>query len=534
MVSQRFVKLNRKFISICGYWASLSGEFNLPHEKLIGLMIGWLTMVWSLIIIVTCSSRLAELTFKSKSPFQQLNRTLDQQRPTAWSELDDQPNLQTFGSLHYRLVIVSACTTLIWRLYLVLSRRAQSSEQVVSDPFDGRQEAVDFFLNGPCTSAVQYETTEKLFNIYFRRNCSHLPGFQRTFHGDEQTRDRHRNRGQDHDCGHEEDVSVDRFGNDLDKGEPADAAAGKTGGPLSGAHEQPRGHQSRLRTYRIPIGSADFLLDKSESRWLNIARHVHAYALLSTICAVLITCLILSGLSLLKERFRVTSVVRSSDNGEPRGEGGEHKLIVWLGVYEIIEQVYIISQLYAFLIATNVFVALFHQDLVYKAQLILDELQLLICHFSSGLIETVPLKRVYWIQLRIWSYFNQISIVDRLISRYAVVLVIQLSIVMAFCQSFLWLNNAIFKRGIIAAISSNLLSLVYLHAVSEHLERKSRIFWKNITTILAAEQKAGVKREWQRLLKAFFQPTHYRTFTIGGMFPANFGTFLRVSPQRIV
>lgn len=423
----KFTTFNRSFMKLCLTWASLNAELDLPTGFLLKFF-DQLTLVWSILILITSLLKFfipLEVSVALISPDLNSTRLAEPQR-----ELRDLlllnylPRVNEFGKLYYGLVSVSVGAPLLWRIYLNYLRPRRRNSKTPN----AARKLVLFFINGP---NVQIQS---------QVGCRHSLAKQLL---------------------KSDDINTRLFTFDLDL---ITRSRRKT--PLSTLHHQLGARESKEadEVYRNPIRSHDFLADYSTKRWMFLARHVYCMILFIITVSLPIMYFTILGLDSVLDNFGHQS--------------GEDSL---LHLYGVCEQFYAITQAALFFVFTNIFIALFYADLMYKSAPIRLELreldQLYQVDMQRRLEKSYEEKvEMNLKQLRLWAYFDNIDQLDSFVNKYSIMSLLILVIGLSFGQSFLRIEIPELWMGTAAVLSSNIISFTFLYLISWRIEQRvSRI-----------------------------------------------------------
>lgn len=436
----RLIKLNRIFLVVCAYCASLNTELGLPTRTWL-VCIDRLTQGWSCVILAT------SLVKFIRFPREPAGR--DQQSSLGdILALNYLPRINEFGKLYFGLVSISIGAALAWRLYLNSYRSklmCSSANPTAQQLFDAKYEVIEFFMSGP----TQHDTATIRRSLDQRR---HAKAFESL-------------------------ASVRRIASDLASRFhrhpslhpvklPRQASLlarvhgwNRTLAPGHSAHGL--GHQSTflLQVYRVPIRSSDFLSDRSETRWNFLAKSVLAFASVLTVIGVPLFWLSIVGLESVRLQFG------------PAPSDQYHDLLL---AYGMLEQAYACSQAAMFFVFTNVFITIFLADLMHKLRPIRREVEIICRLYQVERVRRLPRGEIHRQQLQLWAYFDNVFVLDDFVSKYSVVSMTTLIIGLSFGQSYLKVTDPPLKVGTVAALLSNFLSFTYLHLVSWHIEQRVR------------------------------------------------------------
>jgi len=578
--NNKLIFFNRIFITTCSFWASVHKELNISRSVYVAF-IDLTTIIWSFAILFTSFYKLVGSNHplnhdKKKASLPSVGAGLGLGELKQLITLDYLPNIDQFSTLYYGLMLVTIGSALVWRLYLNFYRHSncylKRHPTYSSDGnllFDAKLELAEFFLSGPMDSnnkalQINYarlqDDPSMLDEMIRQRNEQHkgqreeslLPHFIQPLN----------KRKRIHAIKSMEQLIIARhyaeslaarfhkpalFPPELPKQERLLARLHLTrdnlypnskGSPLSSDHklaQDPQcsgearlrggsiggdmfeassdgGHMDLKQVYQVPIRAVDFLYDKSANRWNYLAGHLYKLVTITTILSIPLFYYIIVGLNSVRYKFR----------GPQQGKIG-----VIFDLYGPLEQTYACLQASLFFIATNVFITLFHIDLIYKARPITREIMIISNMYRMEQLNRLPQSEVYRQQLRIWAYFDNISQLDDFMSKYSLISMATIVIGLSFGQSFIRLEDVALKLGSGAAIVSNLFSFTYLHLVSWHIEKQTTPVHKAILSIIARETSYNSKRQWQRTLFGFFVHDSHRTFTLDGRYPLNLQSFLK-------
>ena len=452
------IKANQLFVTIASYWASVNVEFNLPTSLWL-LAIDRLTIGWSVVIIITSSIKILDLHNLIQLQTTETNSTESLKPPTARDLLilNFMPQINDFGKLYFGVTSVTTGSALVWRIYLNfirpnLGHHNRGPPASGSELFNPKREVVEFFKSGPQTLGEPrarhlrrrrraVKPTEQTAGSW----AWHWSHKVATLHPDRQPR-----QGQ---------LLAKIHGSWRRKWRESQLDWSQAGcRPEEEEEEEGKEEQELvLQVYRIPIRSADFLHDRSQARWNFLARQVYAF------CA---SCLIMSSVNLYYIVRGLHFVLVQF--GPQTGSG---PLANWLFIYGALEQIYAITQAMIFFVFTNIFITLFHADLVYKMRPIRREIRILSHLYNTMQLETIPLDQVRREQIRLWAYFDNIHQIDAFVSRFSLISMLTLIIGLSFGQSYLRVSNTSLKTATAFALLSNLMSFTYLHLISWSVEQ---------------------------------------------------------------
>lgn len=468
-------RIHARFITVCASWASLNNELDLAAGTVLKL-IDRLTIAWSFVIFITNIVKF--LTFQNKlkqtdSLALSAHETLDSYLHKIRSNpeqvehyqlkhllvLDYLPRINDFGKLYYGLVSVSIGAPLAWRIYLNLYRPHARSRASLSSlrALDTKRDLVRFFIRGP----HEHQAVGK----------KHFDWSQSSWFVSSD----------------KADTSRRPFGGpnfkvlsciDLDstrrRKEPLSRLhARRTSGQLDGRFMANLSSSSfssehlvqTAKTFRIPIRVFDFLQDRSKAHWLFLIKLVYFMCTWVSSVSVPILWLTVGGLATVMKNFSI-----------PISRSG--KLGLFMVLYGHLEQFYACTQAALFFIFTNIFITLFHADIVYKLQLLKRDLvdlnrRYLQVESGGASKRTLPTrKQVHTQQLKLWALFDQISQIDDFVSKYSVISMVTFVIGVSFGQSYLKVQDQKLKLATASVLLSNLLSFSYLYLLSWDIEKR--------------------------------------------------------------
>lgn len=468
------VKLNRAFMTICAHWASVNTELDLPVGATL-LFIDRLTLLWSFVIITTTIIKCFKLIdyWNSQASITSTisihSTELQQLDEILWKDvltLNYLPNIHDFGKLYYGLIWISIGSALSWRLYLDFYRPRQCRIRISrSRPelFNAKHELINFFMGGP----IKTMSANRAINHLILNCRRHANAFEKCISA------RH--------CAsnlvarvqsslqppklpkqagllgrmHEKRISFkdlppntwrnnhhrwSRQSKDL-----AQSYWANTGGPIV------------IQYYKVPIRAVDFLRDCTEERWLFLVKRVYLFCLLALVLSMPILWYLTIGIETIMQKFT------SSKQG---------MIDKAMNVYGTLELVYTITQAAMFFVFTNIFLTLFHADLVFKFKPIRHEIEIISKLYQHGKVVQLQKEEVHRQQLRLWSYFDYVNLLDDYVSVYAIVSMTVLILGLSFGQSYIKIDEPTLKMGTLSALLSNFLSFTYLHLASWNIEQK--------------------------------------------------------------
>jgi len=434
MVEGKLAKANKLFFTVCAHLASVNSEFGLPTVPFLTI-IDRITIVWSVVIFIT--SLLKFHTFKENPP-QDLNDCMTGEHLVSFRDvllLNYLPCVNEFGKLYYGLVSVSIGSPLAWRLYLSYYKQARH----MSPNLDAKRKLVIFFLEGSTSSSKQSAGIHPTGII----NASiHSKNFDWPLLAD----------------------------NEVFKGSDVPSTKAEANckplAHLSYLHHgqsaiRGKDKLARVGFFNNPIRSLDYVTDRTETRWRYLVRHVYKVLSIIAMLSLPILCFTIEGLQMVMHNFSPSSDKVADLNRV-------------LNLYGYMEQFYACTQGALFFVFTNIFITLFHIDLINKFRPVKRDLQWLnMVQVTGGIDEVKSATTIIRAQqMRLWAYFDNIAQLDSFVSKYSVISMITFIIGISFGQSFLKVEERSLKTGTAAVLISNFLSFSYLYLISWDIEQR--------------------------------------------------------------
>lgn len=487
MINKTLVKVNGIIITVCASWASVNTEFNLPPNKWITAL-DWITMAWSAIILATTTTKLVTIDRKISEDFPNLRDVL---------LLNYVPLIKDFGRLYYSMLLVGVGIPFIWRVYLNILR--PMFDKKPHPKYDAKRKLVQFLIEGPRISPhgqLNIGTIASVFahcispseeaKIFAHRpeDCVYRDGVpsRETIHSAYFSK---KNRSL---------LTYLYDSHDFDSADP----------------------YTLDQVYENPMKSNNFFSEYSQSRWKYLFKHVYCWNFGVCLYALPIFWCVGIGFNSVSGRF------------------GAHHLITgyWataIYLYGVSEQIYACCQTALFLTFTNLFVTLFHADLVFKARPIrrgLERINMLYLNncYNYSLAFKEDIQRQ---QLRIWAFFDDLTQLDTYVSKYSLISMILFVVSMSFGQSYFTLEDAALKTGTAAVMLSNFISFSFLYIISWDIEKRSNAMHKTVMSIVAREPDFATMRIWQKTLFGFYERDSKRTFTLDSRTPLNLHLYFK-------